>query len=84
MFLSGQLRPGWRCSVHLLKPAAELTPDAAKNYQRLHAVKARVGLLTEFDSTRPAWPAPVRLARAAGGAIRSVWSSISYSSIKGV
>jgi NAD(P)H-hydrate epimerase len=51
---------GWRCSIHLLKPAGELTPDSAKNYQRLHAVKARAGSLTEFDSTRPDWPERAR------------------------
>jgi NAD(P)H-hydrate epimerase len=54
------IEAGWRCSIHLLKPAAELTPDSAKNYQRLHAVKARAGALTEFDSSRPDWPERAR------------------------
>jgi len=51
---------GWHCSVHLLKPARELSPDAAKNHQRLHAIKTPASLLTEFDSTRPDWPERAR------------------------
>ena len=54
------IEAGWRCSIHLLKAAAELTPDAAKNHQRLHALKARAGSHTEFDSTRPDWPERAR------------------------
>ena len=54
------IEAGWSCSIHLLKPAADLTPDSSKNYQRLHEMKAPAGALTEFDSTRPDWPERAR------------------------
>ncbi len=45
------LEAGWSCSVHLLKPAAELTPDTTKNHQRLAETKSPK--LREFDAGRP-------------------------------
>jgi NAD(P)H-hydrate epimerase len=48
------LEAGWPCSVHLLKPSGELTPDTEKNYQRRIATKAAG--LREFDATRPDYP----------------------------
>ncbi|MCI0451178.1 MAG: NAD(P)H-hydrate dehydratase [Candidatus Latescibacteria bacterium] len=41
---------GWQCSIHLLK-TTDLTPDTAKNYQRLDKKKVH-----EFDASRPDWP----------------------------
>lgn len=35
---------GWRCSVYLLKPPDKMTPDTAKNYQRLEELGDRVGV----------------------------------------
>lgn len=51
---------GWQCSIHLLK-TADLTPDTAKNYQRLNKKS-----LHEFDASRTDWPkrAPEDLADA--------------------
>jgi NAD(P)H-hydrate epimerase len=49
---------GWACSIHLLKPADQLSPDAAKNYQRLASVKASG--YHELDASRPDWPERVR------------------------
>ena len=45
---------GWGVSVHLLKPGKELSPDAAKNHQRLRDVSADLQV-TLFDATRPDW-----------------------------
>ncbi|HXV13643.1 MAG TPA: NAD(P)H-hydrate dehydratase [Candidatus Krumholzibacteria bacterium] len=52
---------GWECSIHLLK-TTDLTPDTAKNYQRLNKKDFH-----EFDASRPDWPkrAPDDLADAA-------------------
>lgn len=54
------IEAGWSCSIHFLKPPADLTPDSSKNHQRLRAMKMRTGALTEFDSTRPDWPERAR------------------------
>ena len=43
---------GWECSIHLLK-TSDLTPDTAKNYQRIDKKVIR-----EFDSSRPDWLKP--------------------------
>jgi len=48
------LEAGWSCSIHLLKPATELTPDTTKNHQRLAAMKSHG--LQEVDATRPDYP----------------------------
>jgi len=40
---------GWTCSIHLLK-TTDLTPDTAKNYQRLDKKS-----IHEFDAARPDW-----------------------------
>ncbi|HEX5130880.1 MAG TPA: NAD(P)H-hydrate epimerase, partial [Candidatus Krumholzibacteria bacterium] len=45
------LEAGWQCSVHMLKPGSELTPDASKNHQRLQTTKSAG--LRELDATRP-------------------------------
>ena len=52
------IEAGWSCSIHLLKPATELTPDTTKNHQRLAAMKSSV--LNELDATRPDYPARAR------------------------
>jgi NAD(P)H-hydrate epimerase len=53
------IEAGWSCSIHLLKPGRECTPDTAKNYQRLVEMPrvrdTRVGSLRELDATRPDW-----------------------------
>jgi ADP-dependent NAD(P)H-hydrate dehydratase / NAD(P)H-hydrate epimerase len=48
------IEAGWSCSVHLLKPGRECTPDTATNYERLSAVRAA---LREFDANAPDWAA---------------------------
>jgi hydroxyethylthiazole kinase-like uncharacterized protein yjeF len=53
------LEAGWSCSVHLLKPATELTPDTTKNHQRLTEMKS--GSLHELDATRPDYPVRARV-----------------------
>jgi NAD(P)H-hydrate epimerase len=40
---------GWECSIHLLK-TTDLTPDTAKNYQRINKKDVH-----EFDASRPDW-----------------------------
>lgn len=52
---------GWECSIHLLK-TTDLTPDTAKNYQRIDKKS-----IHEFDASRPDWAkrAPNDLADAA-------------------
>ena len=52
---------GWGCSIHLLK-TTDLTPDTAKNYQRINKKD-----IHEFDASRPDWPkrAPEDLSDAA-------------------
>lgn len=52
------LEAGWTCTIHLLKPAGDFTPDAAKNYQRL--VEMKSGNLNELDASRPDWPERAR------------------------
>ncbi len=52
------LEAGWSCSIHLLKPTADFTPDASKNHQRLVAMKSRA--LRELDASRPDWPERAR------------------------
>ncbi len=41
------IETGWSCSIHLVKPGAECTPDTAANYARL----AGLPRLTEGDAT---------------------------------
>lgn len=48
------IEAGWSCSVHLLKPGRECTPDTATNYERLATVRAS---LREFDANAPDWAA---------------------------
>ncbi|HKW14641.1 MAG TPA: NAD(P)H-hydrate epimerase, partial [Candidatus Krumholzibacteria bacterium] len=43
---------GWTCSIHLLKPGAQCTPDTATNYRRL---AGRSGL-AEWDARALRWP----------------------------
>ncbi len=52
------LEAGWSCSIHLLKPVAELTPDTTKNHQRL--VEMKSAALRELDATRPDYPQRAR------------------------
>ena len=47
---------GWRCSVHLLKPPENFTPDASKNYQRFQKILAINSGAAEYDANRPDWP----------------------------
>lgn len=41
------IEAGWSCSIHLVKPAAQSSPDTAANYARL----AGMARLTEADAT---------------------------------
>ncbi len=43
---------GWTCSIHLLKPGDDCTPDTVTNYKR---IVDRSGL-TEFNALTPKWP----------------------------
>lgn len=52
-------REGWTCSVHLMKPPSDFTPDASKNYQRLAKVMKKNNKVHEFDANWPDWPAQV-------------------------
>ena len=52
------LEAGWSCSIHLLKPVAELTPDTSKNHQRLAGMQSTA--LHELDASRPDYPERAR------------------------
>jgi NAD(P)H-hydrate epimerase len=58
------IHAGWICSIHMLKPGRECTPDTAKNYQRLLEMPrvrdSRAQALRECDVTRGDWVLQVR------------------------
>lgn len=46
------LEAGWTCSIHLLKPGPQCTPDTAANYGRLSGCSG----LREFNALTLRWP----------------------------